>query len=54
VVSDPSGAVVTGATVLVERADTGTHRQTLTDTEGRYEVVVLVAGEYRIVQRVTF
>ena len=48
VVSDPSGAIVIGSTVLVERIDSGTRRQTLTDTEGRYRLVALAAGEYRV------
>ena len=47
-VSDPSGAVVIGATVLVEHTDTGTHRQALTDAKGRYQVVALAAGVYRL------
>ena len=34
VVSDPSGAVVIVATVLVERVDSGTHRQTLDRCRG--------------------
>jgi len=43
-VIDPSGAVVIGASVLVQPTDTGIRRQALTDTKGRYQVVALAAG----------
>jgi len=47
-VSDPSGAAVIGATVLLEHRDTGMRRQGRTDSEGRYQIVALAAGEYRL------
>src|SRR5262245_10547262 len=47
-ISDPSGAAISGATVLLEHRDTGTRRQARSDAEGRYQVVALAAGEYRL------
>jgi hypothetical protein len=47
-VIDPSGAVVSGTTVLAEHTATGTQRHSLTDASGRYQFVALMAGEYRI------
>lgn len=48
VVLDPSNSVVTGATVIAEHTATGTRRESQTDAEGRYQIVALSAGEYRL------
>jgi hypothetical protein len=45
---DPSGAVVSGASVLVEHTATGTRRTIVTDVRGRYELAALATGAYRI------
>jgi hypothetical protein len=47
-VHDPSGAVVTGASITVTNLGTGERRTTKTDTNGNYEVVNLMPGRYEI------
>jgi len=51
VVSDPSGAVIPGATVLAENVNTGFRREAVTDTSGRYAFPQLQPGKYRITGR---
>ena len=47
-VTDPSGAVVSAATVTVKSTDTGAIRTTSTDDSGLYRVFALPVGEYEI------
>jgi len=47
-VSDPNGAVVTGATIRVRNTSTGIERTTTTDTEGNYTVTELPVGPYEV------
>jgi len=46
IVNDPSGAVITAATVTVTQAATGVVKTVVTDASGRYEFRYLVPGEY--------
>lgn len=48
VVSDPSGAVVSAAAVMVANMQTGMRRNVLTDNAGRYQVLSLPVGEYEV------
>ena len=48
IVTDPTGAALTGASVLVNDVDTGARRSTLTDNSGRYQVLALPVGDYEI------
>ena len=47
-VTDPSGAVVTGAAVVVRETQTGTVNRTRSDNAGQYVVPFLLPGEYSI------
>src|ERR1019366_2905544 len=47
-VTDPTGALVTGAAVEVKSAGTGLHRTTLTKENGLYEIAALPVGSYQI------
>jgi hypothetical protein len=47
-VTDPTGALVTGAAVEVKSAGTGLHRTTLTNENGIYEIAALPVGSYQI------
>jgi hypothetical protein len=47
-VSDPTGAVIPGATVVLSNTDTGTDSQTLTSGDGTYSFTALAAGHYRL------
>ncbi|HML17095.1 MAG TPA: carboxypeptidase-like regulatory domain-containing protein, partial [Bryobacteraceae bacterium] len=47
-VTDPSGAVVSAASVTVKNIDTGASRVTATDRSGRYQVLALPLGEYEV------
>src|SRR5437879_13323156 len=47
-VKDPSGAVITNATVTATSLDTGQARTTTTATEGTYKVNLLQPGNYRV------
>ena len=49
VVTDPTGAVVPGASVKVVGIATGTHRDVVTDSAGIYLIPSLQPGDYRIV-----
>jgi len=51
VVTDPTGAVLPGATVLVENVNTGIRREAVTDSSGRYAFPQLQPGKYRITGR---
>ena len=48
VVVDPSGAVIPGATVLVQRSDTETISRAFTNDEGVFTVPALDAGLYKL------
>jgi outer membrane receptor protein involved in Fe transport len=48
VVTDPSGASVPGARVVITSVDTGAARELTTDDGGRYHVPLLPPGEYEI------
>lgn len=45
---DPSGAVIPGATVLVEQEPGGASRTVQTDGEGRYRITGLASGHYKV------
>lgn len=51
VVTDPSGAAVTGAAITVRDANTGVDRATTSGDNGRYQVLDLPVGDYTIVVR---
>jgi len=48
IVTDPTGAVVPGAAVVVKNENTGALRETTTDATGSYSVVSLLPGTYRV------
>jgi hypothetical protein len=47
-VTDPTGAVVSGATVTAENVDTGLSRAALTNQSGIYELLALPIGRYEL------
>ena len=47
-VTDPTGAVISEATVTVHNLDTGLVRTTTTDAEGNYRLLTLPPGRYEI------
>ncbi|HZS07746.1 MAG TPA: TonB-dependent receptor [Blastocatellia bacterium] len=47
-VTDPSGAIVSGAKVTVRNQGTGVERVTQTDSDGNYQVAALPPGVYRV------
>jgi hypothetical protein len=47
-VSDPTGAVIPGASVVVQETQTGTINRTTSDNAGQYVVPFLLPGEYTI------
>ena len=47
-VSDPSGAVISGATVTVQNQETNLRRTVTTDDEGSYNLALLPVGKYVI------
>jgi hypothetical protein len=47
-VTDPSGAVLPGATVIAKNLDTGVTRSTASDTGGLYVIPSLPAGHYQV------
>ncbi|MCI0719130.1 MAG: carboxypeptidase-like regulatory domain-containing protein, partial [Acidobacteria bacterium] len=47
-VTDPTGAVVPGITVILESADKGTKRETTTDENGRYSFAQVLPGTYQM------
>jgi Carboxypeptidase regulatory-like domain/TonB-dependent Receptor Plug Domain len=46
--TDPSGAVIVGATVTATNTGTGAERSTTTDTTGAYKLSLLQPGSYRV------
>ncbi len=47
-VTDPTGAVIPAAQIIVENVDTGGRRETAADAAGRYSVPQVLPGRYRI------
>src|SRR5947209_8773160 len=47
-VTDPSGAVVSGATLTIKSDETGTTRSTVTNDAGFYQVSALPVGHYEV------
>jgi carboxypeptidase family protein len=47
-VTDPAGAVVSGATVTANNLETQAVRNTVTDEAGRYSILSLAVGEYEV------
>src|SRR5437763_938981 len=47
-VSDPSGAVISGAAVTITNMDTGIAVKTTTDSSGSYVVTPLAIGRYSV------
>jgi hypothetical protein len=47
-VTDPQGAVVANAKVVVKNPSTGVERTAQTDSEGNYQIASLPAGTYRV------
>src|SRR5712671_717286 len=45
-VTDPSGAIVSGAGVDLKSPATGLHRATITNENGSYEIIPLPVGAY--------
>jgi len=52
-ITDPAGAVVAGATVVIENPATGQRRTVKTSSDGKYEVRYLVPGVYNIEAQAT-
>jgi hypothetical protein len=46
--TDPSGAVIAGATITLTNLDTGQARTTMTMTDGTYQLTLLAPGNYRV------
>jgi hypothetical protein len=47
-VTDPSGAVIAGATVSITQTASGVKRETQTAADGKYDIRYLVPGEYSV------
>lgn len=47
-VTDPSGAVVAGATIAAQNVETNVQRRTTTDERGRYSISPLAIGRYTL------
>ncbi|BDC52579.1 hypothetical protein F183_A48940 [Bryobacterales bacterium F-183] len=47
-VTDPSGAVIPDATLELDNAATGLHRETKSDSQGRYSFVQVAPGMYKL------
>ena len=48
VITDPSGAVISGAKVVVTNTATNTRSETVTDANGTYQVLDLPIGNYSV------
>src|SRR6185437_14082245 len=48
VVTDPTGAIVQHAQVIVRNEETGTHRNLLTGDDGRFAAISIPAGRYTL------
>ncbi len=49
--TDPSGALIPGATVVLENTATGARREVVSDSQGRYSFPQVAPGAYRITAR---
>src|SRR5215470_1268131 len=47
-VSDPTGAPVSSASISVKNVETGAMRKAVTDETGRYQVLALLVGKYEV------
>jgi hypothetical protein len=47
-VTDTSGAVIPGASVVVKKADTGLTSEAITNTEGQFTIPQLASGKYTV------
>lgn len=47
-ITDPSGAVITGAKITLSNENTGLKRDAITDVNGQYYVLGLPTGEYSL------
>jgi carboxypeptidase family protein len=47
-VTDPAGAVIVGAQVVIEQSATGFRREIATNSEGIYVITSIPAGEYAV------
>src|SRR5438552_3949073 len=52
-ITDPSGAVIAGAGIIIKQPATGTVRTVLTASNGAYEVRYLLPGEWVVEVRVS-
>jgi len=52
-VTDESGAVLPGATILARNQATGEERNTVSEKDGQYQIAALPAGVYRVEVRLT-
>src|SRR6266436_3832945 len=52
-IRDSSGAVITGAHVVVTEVATNVSRETMTDSQGAYTVLALPPGRYKIIATMT-
>ncbi len=48
IVSDPSGAIIQHASVVVRNEETGTHRNLVTGDDGRFAAISIPAGRYTV------
>ena len=51
VVTDPTGAVIPGATISITNTQTGAQRDTTSDKEGRYNIPLVQPGTYKLVAK---
>lgn len=47
-ISDPSGAVIAGARLVIENSANGIHQETSADSRGQYQFLQLLPGTYKI------
>ena len=47
-VTDPTGAVIPSATIVIANTDTGAERETTSDTAGRYTFSQVLPGSYKL------
>jgi len=47
-VTDPSGAVIPGATITIVNAQTGAQRDATSDNQGRYTMALVTPGTYKL------
>lgn len=52
-VTDPSGAVIPGATITLRNVDTGAERNTVADDQGRYNIQQVSPGFYKVTAKAT-